>query len=202
MYIELKENEVRRYFEYYNKKRPYCREFYTAPIDIYDKKVCDFLYNGISFVVTKQEICQSQGIRDIVKEYERLSTAFSPSDLNNLLKRLRTCDHEYIDINELIERAVKKGYRLNQSEVFGRCKYSYRYVWHHNDKCYKMGVLDQAYSIIKCANRSKVYRIHKPEWLIIENENGLCGIPSEDVSFYHSPVRSLIPICTNKASLI
>ena len=82
-------------------------------------------------------------------------------------------DYEEVDLNKVLSIAKYKGYKYKRSELDS---YDFTYAWHYRDAYFKVGILDQAYSIINDGKKAKVYYTSGVSILFIETSVGLAAV--------------------------
>jgi hypothetical protein len=86
---------------------------------------------------------------------------------------------EKVNLNEILAEAKANGYKYKMSEIAsGEFTYYFRY----KEGFYKVGILDQAYSIINDGEEAEVYYSGAKNVLLIKTSIGIAGI----LPFYHN----------------
>lgn len=77
-------------------------------------------------------------------------------DLNAIMRVEGTCDRlEEINFNDVLAEAKSKGYRFKKNEIYRGD--SFTTVFFYNGAYFKVGLLDQAFSIINDNDKARVY---------------------------------------------
>lgn len=156
---------MKRYFKFSKMddqrlKYP-CKDVEVAIRGIEKKYNC--FCDGHSAVLTKEGI----GTLDDFNKMEKGKNYF---DIKRIFPDFSQCISQDININEILAQAKAKGYKFNKEEVEGNPNYLCKY----GDVYVKVGLLDQAYSIINDNRNAKVYVERNA--LFVETEIGTCCV--------------------------
>lgn len=155
---------MKRYFKYADSSnKALCFPFKDMAISIYDGKLYNSFCDGFSLVITPEDI-------GTIKTYQSI-TDVKYLDINKLIDL--PLNYDVVDINKILAKATEEGYSYNKKELDN---YKHKYVFQYKDAFFKMGMLDQAYSIINDGEPAKVYYTGAKGILYIETSVGLCGI--------------------------
>lgn len=83
-------------------------------------------------------------------------------------------DTEELDMNIILADAKSKGYKYKKSEI--GTNEGFQYAFKYRDGYLKIGLLDQAFSIINDGKKSEVYYSGKNSLLFIRTSIGICAI--------------------------
>ena len=78
------------------------------------------------------------------------------------------------DVNTILAEAKAKGYKYKKSEI-GRCQ-DFQYAFKYKEGYFKVGLLDQAFSIINDGEKAEVYYTGAKGLLFIKTSIGIAGI--------------------------
>lgn len=157
---------MKRYFKYvggFDDRLLY--PYKNLPVEIHgEKKEMNCFIDMNSFVLTTESIGTMEDFDSIAdgKEY------FNVQKLINI-----PIDYEEVDLNKVLSAAKAKGYKYKGSELDS---YKFTYAWHYKDAYYKVGILDQAYSIVNDGKKAKLYYTSNVLILYIETSIGLAAI--------------------------
>ncbi|MCD7996417.1 MAG: hypothetical protein LUH21_04200 [Clostridiales bacterium] len=148
---------MKRYFKYNlgtveERLQKPCRITYD------DKEYYSFL-DGYSFALTTESI-------GVLEEYDN-----SKGDYFDIRKLLPNNGRmNYVNLNEVMAEAKSAGYKYRKDELGQN---EFHYLMHYNGGYYKIGILDQAYSIINNGEKAEVYYIDEKAPLVIKNSIGI-----------------------------
>ena len=157
---------MKRYFKYvggFDDRLLY--PYKNLPVEIHrEKKEMNCFLDGYSFVLTPESIGNMEDFSSVVngKEY------FNVQSMLDI-----PFDYEEVDLNKVLSAAKAKGYKYKGSELDS---YKFTYAWNYRDAYFKVGILDQAYSIVNDGKNAKVYYTSGVSMLYIETSVGLAGI--------------------------
>lgn len=152
---------MKRYFKYANMNNKAC----SLPCK--DVTVSDDLYN--SFVDGYTLVLMTENIGDM--------ESFDNSEGNYLkVNQMINFDgeREHLNLNSVLAEAKSKGYKYKKSEI-GQGK-DFEYVFKYRDGYFKVGLLDQAFSIINDGEEVEVYYNGSKGILLIKTSIGICGV--------------------------
>lgn len=157
---------MKRYFKYCDHPNISCRYPYkNLPVEIHGKKKeMNCFLDGHSFILTPESIGNMEDFSSVVDGKEYLNV----QSMINI-----PFDYEEVDLNKVLSAAKAKGYKYKGSELDS---YKFTYAWHYRDAYFKVGILDQAYSIVNDGKNAKVYYTSGVSILYIETSVGLAGI--------------------------
>lgn len=141
---------MKRYFKYSDPNKDK-RTAYPCK----DIEVNDFIVNGkfncfsdgCSIVLTTEDIGELADFNSVAGEKDYLNIERYIGNYNN--------DPQEVNINEVIAKAKIMGYKFSKKEIEYDCKPEY--VWKLGDIYGKIGILDQAFSIINDGESAKVW---------------------------------------------
>ena len=157
---------MKRYFKYvggFDDRLLY--PYKNLPVEIHrEKKEMNCFLDGYSFVLTQESIGNMEDFSSVVngKEY------FNVQSMLDI-----PFDYEEVDLNKVLSAAKAKGYKYKGSELDSD---KFTYAWNYRDAYFKVGILDQAYSIVNDGKNAKVYYTSGVSILYIETSVGLAGI--------------------------
>lgn len=152
---------MKRYFKYANMNNKAC----SMPCK--DVELSDGSYNcfvdGFSIVCTTENIGELESYDNSDSSYLKIEQMLNyPSE------------YELIDLNKVLAEAKSKGYKYKKSEIGQDA--SFQYAFKYRDGYFKIGLLDQAYSIINDGNEAEVYYNGAKGLLLIKTSLGVCGV--------------------------
>lgn len=152
---------MKRYFKYANQNKKMlqmpCKD-YEMPDGKYN-----VFFDGYTLVLTSEDIGEITPFDNSEGSY------FKVEKMINYLS-----GYELLDFNTILAEAKSKGYKYKKSEV-GAGK-DFNYCFRHKDGYYKVGLLDQAFSIINDGKEAEVYYSGAKSILLIKTSIGICGI--------------------------
>lgn len=116
------------------------------------------------FAFTKEDVGS-------IEDFSLHSDGTNYFDINAMINLSGGC--EKVNIDAVLANAKSQGYKFIKNELDN---YKFTYLWNYKDAYYKIGILDQAYSIIQDDEMANVYYQHNKSILFIETGVGLCGI--------------------------
>ena len=135
---------MKRYFKYADDRN----DFVCKPKQV-EELAC--FCDGLTAVRTTESLNDLQQFDDTEKPY---------IDLNKIMGLESVSDYtEEINFNEILAEAKSKGYKYKKSEV-GQSG-DFTTVFLYNNAFFKVGLLDQAFSIINDGNKAIVYSTGK-----------------------------------------
>lgn len=154
---------MKRYFKYADKnnhnealKKP-CKEV-VMPDGTYNSFV-----DGYTLVLT------TEGIGEIEAYDTTKGTYFDVRKMINY-----PSEYEMVDVNKILAEAKSKNYAFKKSEI-GQGM-DFQYCFKYKEGYFKVGLLDQAYSIIDDGEKAEVYYNGAKGLLFIKTSLGVCGI--------------------------
>lgn len=152
---------MKRYFKYANMDNKAC----SLPCK--DVVLPDGSYNcfvdGYTLVCTNESIGELESFDNSNGNYLKVGQMLNYSS-----------EYELIDLNKVLAEAKSKGYKYKKSEIGQDA--SFQYAFKYRDGYFKIGLLDQAYSIINDGNEAEVYYNGAKGLLLIKTSFGVCGI--------------------------
>lgn len=163
---------MKRYFKYANNKNKACM-FPCKDIEINREKYNSFL-DAYSLVLTKESIGEMESYDNSDNTYFKVERMVNISSAISV---------EKINFNEVLAKAKSKGYKYKKAEI-GDCT-DFQYAFKYKDGYFKVGILDQAFSIIDDGKEAEVYYNGAKGLLFIKTSIGIAGIlpfdPMENV---------------------
>lgn len=157
-------NAMKRYFKYADKNANKACGLPCKDIEILGEKYNSFV-DGFSLVVTTESIGEMESYDNTNDTYLKIDKMIDFS----LAKSI-----EKVNINAVIAEAKSKGYKYKKSEI-GQCQ-DFKYIYKYKDGYFKIGILDQAFSIIDDGKDAEVYYISDRSLLLIKTDIGIAGI--------------------------
>ena len=154
---------MKRYFKYANNKNKAC----TLPckdIEIKSEKYNSFL-DAYSLVLTRESIGEMESYDNSDNTYFNVERMVDISSAISV---------EKINVNKVLAKAKSKGYKYKKSEI-GDCA-DFQYVFKYKEGYFKVGILDQAFSIIDDGKEAEVYYNGAKGLLFIKTSIGIAGI--------------------------
>ena len=152
---------MKRYFKYANGNNKVC----SLPCK--DVELSDGLYNsfvdGYTLVMTSESIGDMESFDNSEGNYFKVAQMLKYDG-----------DMEILNLNKVLAEAKTKGYKYKKSEI--GTGISYQYAFKYRDGYYKVGLLDQAFSIINDGNEAEVYYNGARGLLLIKTSIGVCGV--------------------------
>lgn len=152
---------MKRYFKYANMNNKAC----SLPCK--DIELSDGLYNcfvnGLTLVCTTESIGDMESFDNSEGNYIKIGQMLTYSG-----------DMELLNMNKVLAEAKTKGYKYKKSEI-GMGK-DFQYCFKYRDGYFKVGLLDQAFSIINDGEDAEVYYTGAKGLLLIKTSIGVCGV--------------------------
>lgn len=159
---------MKRYFKYCDIQDDRFRYPYkNLLVGIHgEKKEMNCFLDGYSFVLTPESIGN-------MEDFDSVSDDKKYIDVQRMINI--PSEYEEVNLNKILSKAKSKGYKYKKLE-FDRSKFIY--AWNYKDAYFKVGILDQAYSVINDGQKAKVYYTGEKSPLYIETTVGLaCILP-------------------------
>lgn len=153
---------MKRYFKYSSKNNSLGMKMPCKDINI-DGKLYNSFLDGYSFALTTENIGELESFDKSKGEYFKIDKLID-----------FTGDMEKININTILAEAKVEGYKYKKSELADNN--DFQYILKYKDGYYKIGLLDQAYSIIDNGENVEVYYKNNKSLLMIKTSIGFCGI--------------------------
>lgn len=163
---------MKRYFKYPMQNNPVL-QMPCKDIVVHGEKYNSFT-DGYTLVLTTESIGELESYDNSKNTYFKLESMVDFS----LAKSI-----EEIDLNKILTEAKSKGYKYKKSEIgIGQ---DFQYIFKYKDGYFKVGLLDQAFSIINDGEKAEVYYTGAKSLLLIKTTIGIAGIlpfnPKTDV---------------------
>ena len=163
---------MKRYFKYSDNTNK------ALSLPCKDIEVSGNTYNsfvdGYTLVLTTESIGEMESYDKTSGSYFKVADMLNLSDAKSI---------DNFDVNTIIAEAKAKGYKYKKSEI-GRCQ-DFQYAFKYKEGYFKVGLLDQAFSIIDDGKEAEVYYNGAKGLLFIKTSIGIAGIlpfnPMENV---------------------
>ena len=163
---------MKRYFKYSDNTNK------ALSLPCKDIEVSGNTYNsfvdGYTLVLTTESIGEMESYDKTSGSYFKVADMLSLSDAKSV---------DNFDVNTILAEAKAKGYKYKKSEI-GRCQ-DFQYAFKYKEGYFKVGLLDQAFSIIDDGKEAEVYYNGAKGLLFIKTSIGIAGIlpfnPMENV---------------------
>lgn len=155
---------MKRYFKFANKINP--AFFKPGKVQYFGEEWNSFI-SAYSLVLTKESIGEIECFKESDGKY---------FDVLRIIEGMHNLSCEKVHINQLIAEAKSRGYKYKKSEVSdsGDFEYAVKY----KDAYFKVGILDQAYSIIDDGEVAEVYYGGERGITFIATSIGIAGVLS------------------------
>ena len=169
---------MKRYFKYANMNNKAC----SLPCN--DITLSDGVYNsfvdGYTLVLTSESIGDMESFDNTKGNYLKIDTMLNYSG-----------DMELLNMNTVLAEAKTKGYKYKKSEIGQDA--SFQYGFKYRDGYFKVGLLDQAFSIINDGNEAEVYYNGSKGLLMIKTSIGVCGVlPYNHLTLEKADTKTII----------
>lgn len=154
---------MRRYFRYSDSTS----EALNLPckdIEVFGSTYNSFV-NGYTMVLTTETIGEMKSYDNTNGSYFKLAGMLNLSDAKSV---------DVFDVNTILAEAKTKGYKYKKSEV-GQHQ-DFQYCFKYKEGYFKVGLLDQAFSIIDDGKEAEVYYNGEKGLLFIKTSIGVAGI--------------------------
>jgi len=170
---------MKRYFKYASinntKASMPCKDI------VLDDATYNCFLDGYSFALSTEDIGE-------IVAYDNSNNSYF--DLKKLISY--PPDMEKIDVNSILAEAKSKGYKYKKSEIAqGE---SFGYLLHYKEGYYKIGILDQAFSIVNDGEESEVYYSGAMSLLYIKTSIGMCAILPIKTDYKFKTEKTIIRI--------
>ena len=160
---------MKRYFKFKDRNAAKSCQVPCMDINVHGERYNSFV-DGYSVVLTKESIGELESYDNSKNDYFKMDKMIDFSSANSI---------EKVNINKILAEAKANGYKYKMSEIAsGEFTYYFRY----KEGFYKVGILDQAYSIINDGEEAEVYYSGAKNVLLIKTSIGIAGI----LPFYHN----------------
>lgn len=119
--------------------------------------------DGYSAILTKESIGEIEEYNNKDNDYFKVEQLMNVDGIT-----------EKINLNQILADAKAKGYKFKKEEIGN--KQDFNYVFKYKNSFYKIGILDQAYSIINDGEIAEVTYQKELAPLLIETKTGKCII--------------------------
>ena len=161
--VKKRYTAMKRYFKFTNKRNP-----------MTSKPAENVRFNGDSW----NAFCDSYSIvitKESLGELERIDAAVDNYlDIENLMKAMNSLPCENICVSQLIAEAKGRGYKYKKSEIPDSGDFGYAVKY--KDAYFKVGILDQAFSIINDGEPAEVYYGGAKGVTFIVTSIGIAGV--------------------------
>ena len=160
---------MKRYFKFKDRNAAKSWQVPCMDINVHGERYNSFV-DGYSIVLTKESIGEMESYDNSKNDYFKMDKMIDFSSANSI---------EKVNLNKILAEAKANGYKYKMSELAsGEFTYYFRY----KEGFYKVGILDQAYSIINDGEEAEVYYSGAKNVLLIKTNIGIAGI----LPFYHN----------------
>lgn len=121
--------------------------------------------NGYTIVLTSESIGEMESYDNANGSYFKVASMINLSGAKSV---------DIFDVNTIIAEAKTKGYKYKKSEV-GQYQ-DFQYCFRYKEGYWKVGLLDQAFSIIDDGKEAEVYYNGEKGLLFIKTSIGIAGI--------------------------
>ena len=163
---------MKRYFKYSDNTNK------ALSLPCKDIEVSGNTYNsfvdGYTLVLTTESIGEMESYDNTNGSYFKVASMLNLSDAKSV---------DTFDVNIILAEAKAKGYKYKKSEIGQH--HDFQYCFKYKEGYFKVGLLDQAFSIIDDGKEAKVYYNGAKGLLFIKTSIGIVGIlpfnPMENV---------------------
>lgn len=121
--------------------------------------------NGYTIVLTTESIGEMENYDNTNESYFKVANILSLSDAKSV---------DVFDVNAILAESKAKGYKYKKSEVSQH--QDFQYCFKYKEGYFKVGLLDQAFSIIDDGKEAEVYYTGPKGLLFIKTSIGIAGI--------------------------
>lgn len=154
---------MKRYFKYSDNTNN------ALNLPCKDVEISGNTYNsfvdGYTIVLTTESIGEMESYDNTNGSYFKVASMLNLSDAKSI---------DNFDVNTILAEAKSKGYKYKKSEI-GQCA-EFQYCFKYKEGYFKVGLLDQAFSIINDGKESEVYYMGAKGLLFIKTSIGIAGI--------------------------
>ena len=154
---------MKRYFKYPTQNNPALQKP-CKDVTIHGEKYNSFI-DGYTLVLTTESLGEMESYDNSNNTYFKLDSMVDFS----LAKSV-----EEIDLNTILAEAKTQGYKYKKSEI-GQCQ-DFQYCFKYKEGYFKLGLLDQAFSIIHDGKEAEVYYMGAKGLVFIKTSIGIAGI--------------------------
>ena len=164
---------MKRYFRYQNNNSNIACKMPCKEIEVHRETYNSFV-DGYSLVLTTESIGEMESFDNSQNSYLKVEQMINFSVANSV---------EKINFNAILAEAKAKGYKYKKSEIGN--DQSFQYVFKYKEGYFKIGILDQAFSIINDGKEAEIYYVNEKALLFIKTSIGIAGIlpvrPIDDI---------------------
>ena len=154
---------MKRYFKYSDNTNK------ALKLPCKDIEVSGNTYNsfvdGYTLVLTTESIGEMESYDNTSGSYFKVASMLNLSDAKSV---------DTFDVNTILAEAKAKGYKYKKSEIGQR--QDFQYCFKYKEGYFKVGLLDQAFSIIDDGKEAEVYYMGAKGLLFIKTSIGIAGI--------------------------
>ena len=154
---------MKRYFKYPTQNNPALQKP-CKDVTVNGEKYNSFI-DGCTLVLTTESIGEMESYDKTSGSYFKVASMLNLSDAKSV---------DNFDVNTIIAEAKAKGYKYKKSEI-GQCQ-DFQYCFKYKEGYFKVGLLDQAFSIIDDGKEAEVYYNGAKGLLFIKTSIGIAGI--------------------------
>lgn len=154
---------MKRYFKYPTQNNPALQKP-CKDVMVHGETYNSFV-DGYTLVLTTESIGE-------LESYDNSKNTYF--DVGKMVDFSLVTNVEEMDLNTILAEAKSKGYKYKKSEI--GTGNEFQYVFKYKDGYYKVGLLDQAFSIINDGEKAEVYYINSKSLLLIKTSVGIAGI--------------------------
>lgn len=154
---------MKRYFKYSMQNNPALQKP-CKDVTVHGEKYNSFI-DGYTFVLTTESIGEMESYDNSNNTYFKLDSMVDFSLAKSIDK---------MDLNTILAKAKAKGYKYKKTEI-GNSQ-DFQYGFKYKEGYFKVGLLDQAFSIINDGEKAEVYYTGKKSPLLIKTSIGIAGI--------------------------
>ena len=154
---------MKRYFKYPMQNNP-ALQMPCKDITVHGETYNSFV-DGYTLVLTTESIGE-------LESYDNSKNTYF--DVGKMVDFSLAKSTEEMDLNTILAEAKAKGYKYKKTEIgIGQ---DFQYVFKYKDGYFKVGLLDQAFSIINDGEKAEVYYTGSKSLLLIKTSIGIAGI--------------------------
>lgn len=154
---------MKRYFKYSNNANK-VTSLPCKDIEVYGNTYNSFI-DGYTLVLTTESIGEMESYDNTSGTYCKVASLLNLSDAKSV---------DTFEVNTILTEAKSKGYKYKKSEI-GNCQ-NFQYCFKYKEGYFKVGLLDQAFSIIDDGKEAEVYYNGAKGLLFIKTSIGIAGI--------------------------
>ncbi len=155
---------MKRYFKYQDNNSNLACKLPCKEIEVHGYTYNSFI-DGYSLVLTTESIGELESYDNSKNNYLKVEQIINFSLANSVDK---------FDFNTILAEAKAKGYKYKKSEIGTR--QNFQYVFKYKEGYFKIGILDQAFSIINDGKEAEIYYVNEKALLLIKTSIGIAGI--------------------------